>query len=210
MFDGFSTLAAGREIPTDAASELQERGFVVLPGPVPSERMEWLFNAYTAAVASATDDDIRIGSTSTRVNDWDRLRGPHATRDASTTQPTRAVCASALTIGMPCRLLGVRLQWPQEVAMSTVSTRVLKDQLSSYLQRAEAGEQIVVLRDGHPVAALVPLSQLRDMDEQARLAEMAARGLVALPNRTTGTAFQGPALPNRGKLASEMILEDRR
>lgn len=48
------------------------------------------------------------------------------------------------------------------------------------------------------------------MDEQACLAEMATRGLVALPNRTTRTAFQGPALPNRGKLASEMILEDRR
>lgn len=94
--------------------------------------------------------------------------------------------------------------------MPTVSTRVLKDQLSSYLQRAEAGEQIVVLRDGRPVAALVPLAQLRDMDEQERLAEMAARGLVVLPNRTPPTAFQDPALPNRGKLASEMILEDRR
>jgi prevent-host-death family protein len=94
--------------------------------------------------------------------------------------------------------------------MPTVSTRVLKDQLSSYLQRAEAGEQIVVLRDGRPVAALVPLSQLRDMDEQARLSELAARGLVALPNRTMGTAFQGPTFPNRGKLASEMVIEDRR
>ncbi len=94
--------------------------------------------------------------------------------------------------------------------MPTVSTRVLKDQLSSYLQRAEAGEQIVVLRDGQPVAALVPLSQLRDVDERARLAELAARGLVLLPHRTTRTSFQGPACPNRGKLASEMVLEDRR
>ena len=54
----------------DAASELQERGFVVIPGPAPSDRMERLANAYTAAVASATGDDIRIGSTSTRVNDF--------------------------------------------------------------------------------------------------------------------------------------------
>ena len=45
--------------------------------------------------------------------------------------------------------------------MATMSTRILKDQLSGYLQRAEAGEQIVVLRDGRPVAALVPISQLR-------------------------------------------------
>jgi ectoine hydroxylase-related dioxygenase (phytanoyl-CoA dioxygenase family) len=54
----------------DAASELQERGFVVIPGPVPCDRMELLVNAYNDAVASATGDDIRIGSTSTRVNDF--------------------------------------------------------------------------------------------------------------------------------------------
>lgn len=94
--------------------------------------------------------------------------------------------------------------------MPTVSTRVLKDQLSSYLQRGEAGEQIVVLRDGRPVAALVPLSQIQERDEQARLAELASRGVVTLPKRTSGKAFRRPALPNRGKLASEMVLEDRR
>lgn len=94
--------------------------------------------------------------------------------------------------------------------MSTVSTRILKDQLSSYLQRAENGEQIVVLRDGRPVAALVPLSQLREMTEQQRLADLESRGLVALPRRTERTAFQGPSFPSRGKLASDMVSEDRR
>ena len=94
--------------------------------------------------------------------------------------------------------------------MPTVSTRVRKDQLSTYLQRAEAGEQIVVLRDGQPVAALVPLSQLQEKDEQALLAEMASRGLVKLPKGTSRKAFQSPALPSQGKLASEMVLEDRR
>src|SRR5688572_290598 len=70
MFDWFSTLAAGSELPMDAASELQEQGFVVIPGPEPSDRMVLLVDAYTAAVASATGDDIRIGSTTTRVNDF--------------------------------------------------------------------------------------------------------------------------------------------
>jgi len=51
----------------DATSELHERGFVVIPGPT---RPDLLANAYTAAVASATSDDIRIGSTSTKVNDF--------------------------------------------------------------------------------------------------------------------------------------------
>jgi ectoine hydroxylase-related dioxygenase (phytanoyl-CoA dioxygenase family) len=54
----------------DAASDLDERGFVVLHGAVPADRMTRLANAYTAAVASATADDVRIGTTSTRVNDF--------------------------------------------------------------------------------------------------------------------------------------------
>jgi len=94
--------------------------------------------------------------------------------------------------------------------MPTVSTRVLKDQLSIYLQRAQSGEQIVVLRDGEPVAALVPLSQLQEKNEQTRLAEMESRGLVTLPKNDSRRAFQDPTIPNRGKLASEMVIEDRR
>ena len=54
----------------EAASELQERGYAVLPGAVPTDRMESLGNAYDAVVASATGDDIRIGSTTTRVSDF--------------------------------------------------------------------------------------------------------------------------------------------
>jgi hypothetical protein len=67
MSDWFSTLAAGSKFPMDATSELQERGFAVIPGPT---RPELLAKAYAAAVASATSDDIRIGSTSTKVNDF--------------------------------------------------------------------------------------------------------------------------------------------
>jgi hypothetical protein len=61
--------------------------------------------------------------------------------------------------------------------MSTVSTRVLKDQLS--------------------------------VTEQQRLAELESRGLVTLPRRTEH-GLKGSAFPNRGKLASEMVSEDRR
>jgi Phytanoyl-CoA dioxygenase (PhyH) len=70
MFDWFSTLAAVSELSTSAALELEERGFVVIPGPLPADRMALLAKAYDAAVASATGDEIRIGTTSTRVNDF--------------------------------------------------------------------------------------------------------------------------------------------
>ncbi len=57
---------------------------------------------------------------------------------------------------------------------------------------------------------MIPLPQPKERDEQARLAEMASRGLLVLPKKVLRRAFQGPVPPNRGKLASEMVLEDRR
>jgi hypothetical protein len=50
--------------------KLCDEGFVVLPGLVAAGRLTQLSDAYDAAVASATGDDIRIGSTCTRVNDF--------------------------------------------------------------------------------------------------------------------------------------------
>jgi hypothetical protein len=70
MSDWFSTVATGSELAIDAASELRNRGFVVLPGAVPSDRMPRLTAAYDAVVASAAGDEVRIGSTSTRVSDF--------------------------------------------------------------------------------------------------------------------------------------------
>ena len=69
MLDWFSRLAAGSELPMAATTELEERGFVVIPGAVPPDRIGRLTNAYDAVVASATGDDIRIGGTSTKVSD---------------------------------------------------------------------------------------------------------------------------------------------
>lgn len=75
-FDGLSTnLGLRPELSKDAASELRERGFVVLRGSLSSDRMERLAVAYNVAVASATGDDVHIGSVSTRVADFVN-RGP--------------------------------------------------------------------------------------------------------------------------------------
>jgi hypothetical protein len=70
MCEWFSTLAAGNELPVHAALELEERGFMVLPGMVAAESLERLTTAYTEAVTSATGDHIRVGSTSTKVSDF--------------------------------------------------------------------------------------------------------------------------------------------
>lgn len=63
-------MAAGETLSMNAASALDDRGFVVIPGPVPPDRFGLLANAYDAAVTSATEDDVRIGSSSTRVSDF--------------------------------------------------------------------------------------------------------------------------------------------
>jgi ectoine hydroxylase-related dioxygenase (phytanoyl-CoA dioxygenase family) len=55
--------------------ELDESGFTVVPGPVPPEELDRLAAAYDEAVDSALPDDIRVGSSTTRVNDFVN-RGP--------------------------------------------------------------------------------------------------------------------------------------
>ncbi len=70
MSSWFSTLAAGNSLPAAAASELWERGFVVLPAVLAGEGLQRLISAYDEAVASATGDDLRVGSTSTKVSDF--------------------------------------------------------------------------------------------------------------------------------------------
>lgn len=97
--------------------------------------------------------------------------------------------------------------------MSSVSVRVLKNELSDYIRRAEAGERVLVTRDGVPVAALVGLSALDVVDDPvAREQEALARlvqsgGLSRMPaplrNLPPPVAIPGPSL-------SATISEDRR
>ena len=70
MRDWLNAIAAASELPPDEARDLDERGFVVMPGPVHSAEMERLAGAYDAAIASATVDELKTGSTTTRVSDF--------------------------------------------------------------------------------------------------------------------------------------------
>jgi hypothetical protein len=62
-------------LPAAAAVSLEQSGFVVLPGPFSGERFDEVADAYDAAVASAASTDVRMGTTSTRVQDFVN-RGP--------------------------------------------------------------------------------------------------------------------------------------
>ena len=63
-------LSSEDDVPSGMLAALQDSGFVLLPQAVGPERLPCLLAAYHLAVASATGDDVRHGSTSTRVTDF--------------------------------------------------------------------------------------------------------------------------------------------
>jgi hypothetical protein len=70
MEDMYDAIKAGTELSSAAATELHERGFVVLPGPMAAAGMERVTSTYDAVVTSASEHDVRVGGTTTRVNDF--------------------------------------------------------------------------------------------------------------------------------------------
>jgi prevent-host-death family protein len=93
--------------------------------------------------------------------------------------------------------------------MSTVGVKELKDRLTQYLRRTKQGEEVVVTERGKPIAVIQPIqSAARVVSLQARLAKLAARGLLTLPTRkplkkVRRVRVSGPPI-------SRTILEDRR
>jgi prevent-host-death family protein len=91
----------------------------------------------------------------------------------------------------------------------TVGVRELKNRLTSYLKLVKADQEVIITERGNPIALIQPLggaSAPRSLE--ARLAALAARGEVTLP--------EGPLRPRRrrfkipGRPLSELIIEDRR
>jgi prevent-host-death family protein len=89
--------------------------------------------------------------------------------------------------------------------MPIVGIRELKAHLSSYLKRVEAGERVIIAHRGRPIATLAPASVAPKIEW---VYVMVAQGRA----RWNGGKPRGlkPRLKSRGKLASRMVLEDRR
>lgn len=62
-------------LPPASMATLEELGFVVLPGPFALDQLDMIASAYDTEVGTAIGEDIRMGSTSTRVVDFVN-RGP--------------------------------------------------------------------------------------------------------------------------------------
>ena len=93
--------------------------------------------------------------------------------------------------------------------MSTVGVKELKNRLTQYLRRTKQGEEVVVTERGKPIAVIQPIQSAAPVVSlQARLARLAAQGLVALPThkplkKVRMVKVSGPPI-------SRAILEDRR
>ncbi|HKE55736.1 MAG TPA: phytanoyl-CoA dioxygenase family protein [Pyrinomonadaceae bacterium] len=70
MNDWFGAISTTFDLPAEAAHGLIHRGFAVLRSAVPRASLGRLTEAYETAVSSATKEDTKVGSTSTRVEDF--------------------------------------------------------------------------------------------------------------------------------------------
>ncbi len=82
---------------------------------------------------------------------------------------------------------------PEQAASNTVGVRELRQNLSRYLRRVEAGETLEVTEHGRPVAVLAPLPPPQESildrlirEGRARPAQGDLLDVKPLPARTTG------------------------
>lgn len=93
--------------------------------------------------------------------------------------------------------------------MSTVGVKELKNRLTQYLRRTKLGEEVIVTERGTPVALIQPIKGAdKAVSLEARLARLAAQGLVALPTQKPLRRVR--LVKVKGKSISKTIVEDRR
>ena len=93
--------------------------------------------------------------------------------------------------------------------MRKIGTREFKNRIGRYLASVKRGQSLLITSRGQAVAKVSPPDPEEPTSDsiQARLRELEAQGLIRLAK---GTMKPFKAVPSRGKLASEMIIEDRR
>ena len=95
--------------------------------------------------------------------------------------------------------------------MKKASVSELKNRLSAYLRQVKAGETVLVLDRGRPVARLEPIKG--PMADDERLARLAAAGVIRLPTNPIPheklVEMLRQPLPRSKKSVLEALLEDR-
>jgi prevent-host-death family protein len=89
----------------------------------------------------------------------------------------------------------------------TVGISELKNKLSAYLDKVRAGETVLVLDRGVPVAELTPVS---DMSDDERIARLVRKGIARPPKGPPPLHLLDEAPPAAGARVLEALLEERR
>ena len=91
--------------------------------------------------------------------------------------------------------------------MAWVGIRELKSRLTYYLHRTKQGEDIIVTERRKPIAILQRLDLARTTERDAKIARLAAEGIVIAPARRVSRPWRPVKL--RGRPISETVLEAR-
>ncbi|MGH7815984.1 MAG: type II toxin-antitoxin system Phd/YefM family antitoxin [Candidatus Binatia bacterium] len=93
--------------------------------------------------------------------------------------------------------------------MSRVAVQELKNHLTRYLRRTQRGEELVVTERGTPIALIRSVDRAEKIpDENAKLATLAARGLVTLPSQKPLKKIRRVKIS--GRPLSKKIVDERR
>jgi ectoine hydroxylase-related dioxygenase (phytanoyl-CoA dioxygenase family) len=68
LTQSFEVIHVQSELAENALQQLLDDGFVIIPGPVPFERMPQFAETYDTAISGASSTDVSIGRTTTRVS----------------------------------------------------------------------------------------------------------------------------------------------
>jgi prevent-host-death family protein len=92
-----------------------------------------------------------------------------------------------------------------------VSIREMKNNLSKYLKRAQAGEEVLITDRGRPVARLVSAATPQDMTIDDAVARLRGSALIRPGGGGRPKGAKRPIVTKRGeKTLAELLLEDRR
>ena len=90
-----------------------------------------------------------------------------------------------------------------------VGVRELKNRLTSYLKLVKEDQEVIVTERGTPVAIIQPIGGAgAPRSRQAKLAALAAKGVLTLPQRFPTRQIRRAKIA--GRPLSEQIIADRR
>ena len=93
--------------------------------------------------------------------------------------------------------------------MTSTGIRELKDNLSRYIRRIEAGERIAVTAHGRVVAELGPPARATRAGRRTQYDDLVAAGIVRLPLESGDPLADWPTLHLPAGTAAQLIETDR-